>query len=174
MEKPCLKCGKLFKLKPSEFATRHYCNKVCASKKITVNCAICGKSVTRTPSGVLKVVYCDMACASIGKSERFTKMNIEMNPDRMTLEVRTKLRNNRLGTGEGKGYEKTFGVHTHRIVAAEKLNRPLRKGEVVHRKGEVVHHKDEIKRNNDPDNLEVFTSQAEHALHHKLKQLNER
>lgn len=88
-------------------------------------------------------------------------MNIEMNPGRMTIEVRTKLRNHRLGSGEGKSYEKTFGVHTHRLVAAEKLGRPLRKGE-------VVHHKDEFKRNNDPNNLHVFESQAEHARHHKL------
>lgn len=131
------------------------------SKKLTKPCSICGKDVTRTPSGFLKVVFCSMDCASIGKRERFKKMNIEMNPTRMTLEVRTKLRNARLGTGEGKTYTKTFGIHTHRLVAAEKLGRPLRKGE-------VVHHKDEVKRNNDPDNLEVFKSQAEHARHHNL------
>ena len=90
-------------------------------------------------------------------------MNIELNPARMTLETRTKVREGHLGKGEGKAYRKTFGVHTHRIVAAEKLGRPLLKGE-------VVHHKDENKLNNHPDNLQVFASQAEHARHHKLKE----
>lgn len=122
-------------------------------------CAVCSKPVTRVPSQMLKVAYCNMECASIGKRERFRKMNLELNPDRMTLEVRTKIRNSRLGTGEGKTYEKTFGVHTHRVVAAEQLGRPLKKGE-------VVHHKDHNKRNNDPDNLEVLPSQAEHARIH--------
>lgn len=161
MKKPCLKCGKEFNCKPSKFESRKYCSTACASKQVTKPCSICGTSVTRPQSQILKVVFCSMDCASVGKRERFKQMNIEMNPDRMTLEVRTKLRNARLGTGEGKTYEKTFGVHTHRIVAAEKLGRPLRKGE-------VVHHKDEVIRNNDPDNLEVFASQAEHARHHKL------
>lgn len=80
----------------------------------------------------------------------------------MTLEVRTKLRLHRLGKGEGKGYEKTFGVHTHRLVAAAKIGRPLKKGE-------IVHHKDHIKRNNNPDNLEILASQSEHAKLHKAK-----
>lgn len=57
-------------------------------------------------------------------------------------------------------YEKRNGRHLHRTVAEQKLGRPLRKGE-------VVHHIDENKRNNDPDNLIVFSSQREHALHHE-------
>jgi hypothetical protein len=31
---------------------------------------------------------------------------------------------------------------------------------------EVVHHRDENKRNNHPDNLRLFASQAEHLMHH--------
>lgn len=158
MDKFCKKCGCVFKDKPS--GRKVYCGRVCATKQVTADCLTCGKEVTRAQSSMLKEVYCNMACAKVGKSKRFTKMNIEMNPDRMTLEVRTKLRFHRLGKGEGKSYEKTFGVHTHRIVAAEKIGRPLKKGE-------VVHHKDENRRNNNPDNLHVFSSQAEHARHHK-------
>lgn len=77
----------------------------------------------------------------------------------MTFEIRTKLRNSRLGTGEGKSYEKTYGRHTHRVVAEQKLGRSLLKGE-------IVHHIDEDKRNNDPSNLMIFSSQAEHARWH--------
>lgn len=86
-------------------------------------------------------------------------MNKELNPTRMTPEVRAKLREYRLGTGEGKTYTKLFGRHLHRVVAEEKLGRPLEPGE-------VVHHKDGNKRNNDPDNLEIFPSQSEHAKEH--------
>lgn len=90
-------------------------------------------------------------------------MNKELNPDRMVIETRLKLRKARLGKGEGKSYEKTLGVHTHRIVAEQKLGRKLKPGE-------VVHHVDEDKRNNDPSNLEVLESQAQHAaLHQKLR-----
>jgi hypothetical protein len=77
----------------------------------------------------------------------------------MTPAVREKLRAARLGLGSAVGYEKTYGRHTHRVVAEEILGRPLRKGE-------VVHHLDGNKRNNAPENLVVFSSQAEHAKWH--------
>ncbi len=79
----------------------------------------------------------------------------------MTPEVKEKLRNYRLGTGAGKTYTKTYGKHTHRIIAEQKLGRPLLPGE-------IVHHMDENKRNNHPDNLQVFANQAEHARWHAI------
>jgi hypothetical protein len=79
---------------------------------------------------------------------------------RMTPEVRTKLREAHLDTGENKTYSKFLGRHTHRVVAELMLGRPLRPGE-------VVHHIDGNKRNNVPENLMVFDSQAEHAAWHK-------
>lgn len=89
-------------------------------------------------------------------------LNAELNPTRMTVETRTKLREAHMGRGEGKTYEKLFGVHTHRRVAELMLGRPLKKGE-------VVHHIDGNKRNNSPENLMVFESQAEHAAWHAKK-----
>lgn len=46
-----------------------------------------------------------------------------------------------------------------RACAKQHLGRPLRKGE-------IVHHKDGNRRNNSLDNLEVFSSQAEHIKQH--------
>lgn len=51
-------------------------------------------------------------------------------------------------------------VYVHILVAEEKLGRKLKKGE-------VVHHVDENKLNNDPDNLIVFKTNADHAAYHK-------
>lgn len=59
-----------------------------------------------------------------------------------------------------------IGTHAHRILAEEVIGRPLKKGGVVHHKGGVVHHKDGNPRNNLIDNLEVLSSQVEHAKLH--------
>lgn len=50
-------------------------------------------------------------------------------------------------------------VYEHVLVAEEKLGRSLRRGE-------VVHHIDENKLNNNPDNLMIFSSHAEHSQYH--------
>lgn len=63
------------------------------------------------------------------------------------------------GRGEGKTYRKRNGRHEHRVVAEEKLGRPLRSGEIVHHLDGDIH-------NNDPENLHV-TTQGEHIRIHK-------
>lgn len=61
-------------------------------------------------------------------------------------------------TASGKGYIVRDGRLEHRIVAEQKLGRPLKPGE-------IVHHIDGNKRNNSPDNLEIMT-QSEHMKEH--------
>lgn len=118
-------------------------------------CAWCFIPVRVYPSNLRPNNYCCRAHRNAAMAER----NRQTNPTRMTEAVREKLRNARLGTGEGRTYEKTYGRHTHRIVAEQMLGRPLKPGE-------VVHHIDGNKRNNAPENLMVFKSQKEHAAFH--------
>ena len=116
-------------------------------------CTCCGKEIYRPPSQRKRGrPFCSRQC-------HMRLLNAELNPTRMTTEVKEKLRAARLNSGAGKSYRKLRARHEHRVVAELMLGRPLRPGE-------VVHHKDGDIRNNSPDNLTVFTSQAEHARHH--------
>lgn len=119
-------------------------------------CVGCGKPIKHRPPSVQKRgrPFCSREC-------HMKTLNAELNETRMTPDVKAKIRASRLGTGDGKTYTKTYGRHTHRIVAEQILGRPLRPGE-------VVHHINHDKRDNRPENLMVFASQAEHARWHKL------
>ena len=63
---------------------------------------------------------------------------------------------------DSRGYRryKDSDNSVHRAVAAKKLGRKLKPGE-------VVHHKDRNKTNNKPGNLWVFKNQEEHDRVHK-------
>ena len=62
-----------------------------------------------------------------------------------------------------KGYRKTGGRLLHRVIAEHMLGRALLPSE-------VVHHIDGDPRNNDPSNLQVLASSAEHArLHAEMR-----
>lgn len=139
--------------------------------KQVYNCAWCGTTVLRYPCNVGKHVYCCKTCRSraISKNtnpEGYTRhphlssYNTSYNAGRMNLKTRSKLRALHLGQGKGKSYEKTFGRHTHRVVAEWVLGRALKPGE-------VVHHINRDKRDNRPENLMIFPSQAEHAAWHQ-------
>ena len=164
------------------------------SKKIECRCENCGAVFYRYPCEIREHTFCSRECARGYLSEKMSRMNQERNPTRMRAETRRKISATRKERGLGfskpyiggggkmdeatrrklsvgmkalrpslspNTYEKTLGRHTHRVVAEQKLGRPLREGE-------VVHHIDGNKHNNDPQNLMVFESQAEHARWHKL------
>lgn len=124
---------------------------------IVVKCDECGVEVKIPPAQFRrsKNHFCSKKC-------HMKFMNRELNPTRMTPEVRKKISEARLDSGAKKTYQKLNGRHTHRTVAEQKLGRPLQKGE-------IVHHIDGDKRNNDPSNLMVMT-QSDHAkLHFRKK-----
>jgi len=64
-------------------------------------------------------------------------------------------------TGSRENYVKLGGRHMHRVIAEQKLGRPLLPGE-------IVHHRDGDKWNNNLENLSVMT-QAEHARIHCME-----
>ncbi len=75
---------------------------------------------------------------------------------RVARETAVKRGNTQRGRGAGKSYRKLNGRHEHRVIAEQKIGRPLLAGE-------VVHHDDNDKLNNDPSNLVVLNSQGAHA-----------
>lgn len=146
-----------------------------------ITCDYCGKTIERPPSKIKRHNFCSRSCLGAfssktmnpkgytelkdlsGVSQHMTELNRKLNPTRMTDEVRKKLSDVRYGRGNRTEYRKRNGKHEHRAVAEAMLGRKLRSGE-------VVHHIDGDKKNNNPNNLMVFESQAEHARHHSRKQ----
>lgn len=158
MKVECGWCNTVFNVKPSKVKERNFCNNECyysfkAKDQIRTTCFRCSKQVIKPPSKASERSFCSPQC-------NMKTMNEELNPDRMTVPTKLKLRNAKINKGQKDTYEKTFGQHSHRWVAELMLGRKLKPGE-------VVHHIDGDKRNNKPINLMVFSSQSEHLEWHK-------
>lgn len=170
-------CGKNITRQHHEFRTAFpVCGKECLSKRrsqfnskeiIIKPCEICGKPVKKKFYRKDKGTCCSQNCNKKYCSLHLSELNKKLNPIRMITETREKLRSAHLGKGEGKTYTKFYGQHEHRVVAENKIGRKLLPGE-------IVHHIDENKKNNHPDNIQIFSSQAEHAKHHMLKRQNKK
>lgn len=127
---------------------------------VIVVCITCGKEfearrweVERDPAnrrGLGRRKFCSKAC--VRSPHKFDSQTAS--------EASRRRRNFRYGA-KPTTYKKRNGRLEHRFVAEQMLGRVLLPGE-------VVHHKDRNKHNNDPSNLMVFTSQSEHATHHRL------
>lgn len=125
----------------------------------TVKCHLCGRSFQKPAHEVRQHNFCCAAHARKWNACRMTEYNRTANPLNKpggVVSSRRKHREKLSGQGAGKAYRKFYGRHEHRVAAEAMLGRHLRPGE-------VVHHRDGDKLNNDPMNLEVLPSQAEHT-----------
>lgn len=60
--------------------------------KIKVKCENCGREIYRYKCEIKNHVFCSRECSKTYTSKRMTKMNKELNPTRMTDEVKENIR----------------------------------------------------------------------------------
>lgn len=151
----CEVCGKPFAGRKSA----RFCSRGCfyesRKNRITVVCDNCGATVEKRASrSDWNRHFCCMSCYSEYKEKA--------EHGGWTQESRLKASASRKriqGPCKPDNYERSMGDRIHRRIAAEKLGRPLCKGE-------VVHHINGDKHDNRPENLMVFASQREHVEYH--------
>lgn len=136
--------------------------------KTTQTCAVCGQSFTRYTQPARPAIVCGRECqykrlAENHRAPWLTELNTTPGRNRkVSQDSASKRRAALVDRGEGKSYRKYYGRHEHRVVAEQKLGRPLQPGE-------IVHHEDRNKRNNADGNLQVLPSRAEHSRIHALE-----
>lgn len=131
-----------------------------------VQCAECGKSFYLSQSRISRrtVNCCSKECSVEYNRKRASVFCKQINPVRMTEAIADKIsKSHRQNHPRTKGYKTVRGGrHEHRVVAEQKIGRPLKPGE-------VVHHIDGNKMNNSPENLMVLANTAEHNKLHPEK-----
>lgn len=136
----------------------------------TTVCDLCGKEFRKLAIEMNEHNFCCLEHFYRWNAKRMSEYNKTDNPMNCkggVLSSRLKRSKALRDTGKGRSYRKYLGRHEHRVIAEQKLGRPLKKGE-------IVHHIDGNCRNNDPENLMVLPSQAEHCrIHGFLKKKEE-
>lgn len=147
LEKKCKHCLNIFKTYPSQ--NKKFCNKNCAYEykkykswqKYKKICAVCDVEFL-PPRQAEGGTYCSYKCR--GKAD--TKDRIDRNGYWYVYKPENPM-------ASKQGY-----VAEHRLIAAKKYGRILKRNE-------EVHHIDHNKKNNDPDNL-VIMDKALHSSYH--------
>ena len=121
--------------------------------KLSIKCDRCGKELLRYPSQIHRHNFCSRECLNefsskahnadgyaalkdyAHMSENMSRINKQLNPTRMTPEVRRKIHEAKVDIGKCATYRKSYGRHEHR-------------------------------RNNEPYNILILSSQSEHAQLH--------
>lgn len=124
-----------------------------------VNCDVCGRKFLKPKYQKNEHDFCCAEHSRLWNAKKLSEYNRTSNPMNQpggVLEARIKRSRIMREKCQGQSYRKMLGKIEHRRMAEMLIGRELIPGE-------VVHHIDGDKFNNDPYNLEVFPSQAEHV-----------
>jgi len=158
IDRICETCSAPFSVPPS--VRKRFCSRQCFQQWVNaggtrkgkiLHCTICGTEFYVRPNRVERAKYCCFRCRQVGEGRKGGAVTGEIMKRR----------------SRGRSYQKQKGRHKHRVLAEQKIGRPLRDRE-------VVHHIDGNIQNNALENLEVLDSQAEHVRRHHSEMMKRR